>query len=524
MAPLFETLADSFDGDTLDAEKWYEYSPHPEEVVPVVADGAVALTQLLEFTGTTARLATVDYYAIADSSVIVNLDFPTRGDGSYASIGVGELGTGLLTVGVYAHYPTPGGFLLVWKNAADVLQSSAVAVDPDVYTWIRLRDGGDGIMHLDLSEGGSDWTDSANTGVPTYQYDRVEGWQLELAAHLENVDDTVRYLQVGEAGWYPLRADFTDGTPNESVHPDHHNDLATAVNELDGRVGTLEGAGGGGGGVTQTDITATGAGTYTLPESGDLFVVEVQGPGGGGGSGRRGAAGTTRCGGGGGGGGARAYATFTRAALLAAYPTGEIPYQVGVGGAGGAARTTDDTSGLNGATTTSANWTLFGTNGNLLQARGGSGGSGGATSSNSNGGGGWTGMFNGGNGANGNQGAGNNASGSAGAAGGGGGGGLAADIAWNGGAGGQPYMHNVAVGAGGDAVGAGPTAGGPMPDLLPGVGAGGGAASTTGAAQAGANALPNSGAGGGGGGASVNGNASGAGGAGGSGYIRITVS
>ena len=109
---------------------------------------------------------------------------------------------------------------------------------------------------------------------------------------------------------------------------------------------------------TETDLTATGGGTnpvireYTAndtwnkPSAANFWGVMVVcvGAGSGGGSGRRGAASVVR-GAGGGGAGAGYSARIIRAATLTA---GSYAITIGTGGTGGAARTTNDTSGLAG--------------------------------------------------------------------------------------------------------------------------------------------------------------------------------
>lgn len=272
-------------------------------------------------------------------------------------------------------------------------------------------------------------------------------------------------------------------------------------------------------------ITATGVGNYTVPAGAQFLLVEALGAGSGGGSGRRGAAGGIRAGGGGGSGGSKARALLPVAEVLALYPGGIVAYSVGAGGAGGAAQAVDNQNGNNGS---AGSPTLFGTNGNLLVARGGNtggtGGTGGATS----GGAASVGEFIGGAGgaasATGGTGSGGAFSG-AGIGGSGGGGITAGDSPSNGGAGSTSVMATVTStgGTAGVVGGASPTSGTAQIPGVPGPGPGGGAASILGAAQAGANGLNNSGAGGAGGGAALNGNNSGAGGTGGSGYLKITA-
>jgi hypothetical protein len=87
----------------------------------------------------------------------------------------------------------------------------------------------------------------------------------------------------------------------------------------------------------------TASGTYTKPANLDYAYVFMQSSGGGGASGRRGAAGSNRGGGPGNSGGNVALANFLNSDLLAT----EL-VTIGAVGTGGAARTTDNTSGTNG--------------------------------------------------------------------------------------------------------------------------------------------------------------------------------
>jgi hypothetical protein len=87
----------------------------------------------------------------------------------------------------------------------------------------------------------------------------------------------------------------------------------------------------------------TASGTYTKPANLDYAYVFMQSSGGGGASGRRGAAGSNRGGGLGNPGGNVALANFLNSDLSATEAV-----TIGAAGAGGAAKTTDNTSGANG--------------------------------------------------------------------------------------------------------------------------------------------------------------------------------
>ncbi len=279
-----------------------------------------------------------------------------------------------------------------------------------------------------------------------------------------------------------------------------------------------------------TLITATGNGTFDLAPAvaagHKTARLQLLAGGTGAGSGRRGAAGTVRCAGGPGANGAFVDVMVTVADVLAAFPTGLVPYNVGPGTAGGAAVTVDDTNGNAGAVSgTLVNGTWFGAAafaaGCIAHARPGSAGSGGTNASGAAGT-----PVNGTTPTPGSPSA--SATGLAGPAAAGvpgaGGGITTADAPGAGGVGGTALFWGGVGGTGGVVGGATPGSGTLGPLVGPGAPPGGGAASITGPAQAGANALPNSGAGGGSGGASLNGFASGKGGDGGSGFMRITTS
>lgn len=276
-----------------------------------------------------------------------------------------------------------------------------------------------------------------------------------------------------------------------------------------------------------TIITATGAGNYTVPSGAVWLLVEALGGGGAAGSGRRGAAGTVRCAGGPGANGQIVERLISVATAIAMFPSGVIPYSVGVGCVGGAAVTTNDTNGNNGTgAAVLANATVFGNTPPdarcMIFARGGAAGIGGTATS------GAAATASPGtvtqtalNGASttGGPGGGQSMSGA-----GIGGGITSADVAGTGGSGGTGWV-GCTPGTGGSVDAALPTSGtAPFSGVAPwSTTPGGGAASITTAAQAGANGIVNSGAGGGSGGASLNGNNSGAGGNGGTGSLKIVA-
>lgn len=266
-------------------------------------------------------------------------------------------------------------------------------------------------------------------------------------------------------------------------------------------------------------LGATNVANQPVPVGAIGVRVSITPPGCGGGSGRRGAAGTIRTGGGG-----AASTPIVRGEYV---PIGPNDTTFGLvipnPGAGGAAVTTDDTNGNDGAGAVQCSFTLGGvqrfvtaTNSDLV-------GRGGAVANASGGVGlGLYGAFNTAGGGSSGSGTGVIGGESIGfcAAGAGGGGSItAANVPGNGGSGGL-VRATAAVSAGGVVDGALPTSIGVRTDRLAGPGGGGGAASITKAAQAGADGA-GIGAPGGGGGASVNGFPSGKGGNGGPGHARL---
>lgn len=252
-------------------------------------------------------------------------------------------------------------------------------------------------------------------------------------------------------------------------------------------------------------------GVWKKPAGATVVSVALVSGGGGGGSGRRGAAATVRCGGGGGGGGAMQAATIPADLLPST-----VNVTVGVGGAGGAAVTADDTNGNVGIQGTASLFGSYVRSGFAGPGAGGTNaaGTGGFASSGAlaSGGGGAAASTTGG--------VGGNATAVAGAAGGGAGGGITtANAAANGG-----RSSGFVNGNGGVVAGTAPTNPGNAAGAQPATaGGGGGASSITGNAQAGA-AGALYGGGGGGGGAATNGvGTSGAGGNGGAGVVQVVT-
>lgn len=277
----------------------------------------------------------------------------------------------------------------------------------------------------------------------------------------------------------------------------------------------------------QTQIF-TSDGTWYKPVAAQKVHVLCIGGGGGGGAGRKGAAGTVRTGGSGGGGGGR-----TEMWLLASDLASTVAVEVGLGGAGGASVTTDNTNGSDGVYSpqTGSGASMFGLH---VRAWPGNPGSGGRTVALGGGTAGDGLMSTGSDG--GTQGAsgaaGNGASWSRmGAGGGGAGGGLTtANAASNGGSTinyldfGGAFPASIGA-AGGTAPGGNGSDGATVyGSLYAGYGGSGGASHASGNAGHGGNG-GNYGAGGGGGGASTNGagQASGAGGNGAPGIVIVTT-
>jgi hypothetical protein len=275
-------------------------------------------------------------------------------------------------------------------------------------------------------------------------------------------------------------------------------------------------AGGGASADTQKFLVS---GTWTKPAGAKSVHFALLGGGAGGASGRRGAGSSARAGGGGGGG-----AGGVALHVLAADLPSTLTVNVGVGGNGGAAKTTDDTSGANGVAGTPS-YVVGAVI--VAYAPNGAFGVGGGTGS-SLGGSGGTSMYSGGGGG---------SSNSAGAAGDGtfvyvfssAGGGAGSPIPTSnavvpGGYGGANFTfnRNTSGVTGGATAGAAGTDGPAATGALVGSGGGGGGPGI-GVAAGNGGAGGGYGGGGGGGGASVNGLNSGAGGKGGDGVIVITT-
>jgi hypothetical protein len=276
-----------------------------------------------------------------------------------------------------------------------------------------------------------------------------------------------------------------------------------------------------------TDYTTAQTNTvYTIPTGAKYLDIEVVGAGGGGGSARRGPSGAVRSGAGGGAGGGKS----TRRISVADVAVSSLYVTVGTGGPGGAAVTTNATSGIGGtdgglsAVRTSVSNTAATS---VASAAGGAGGNGGTITNAAGGTAGTASEFVGGNG--GGQ---VSSTGGAGAtavvangapSGGGGGGGItSSNVAQNGGNGGVTGGGWNGTVAGGTSAGTVTgTSASAQAVLAPGNGGGGGASSLASAGGTGGNGIR--GGGGGGGGASTDGSNSGAGGNGGDGYVRITA-
>lgn len=293
--------------------------------------------------------------------------------------------------------------------------------------------------------------------------------------------------------------------------------------------------------ITATFNEYTSSGTWNKPAGTTFVMVECWGGGGGGASGARGASGNYVLAGAGGGGGAYTYRLFKASDL-----SSSVTVTVGAGGTGGAAITSNDTSGNRGS---DGGTTSFGT---YLDSYGGGGGENGVVSGTytnaiyGGGGGGvlsagayeipgyptssqqlststqYYGQFGGG-----------ATTGGSGFGGGGGGRGTGAYgySSYQGGAGGGGggYIDNslnyLAGGKGGSNTGLGNNgANGGAVNASGSAGSGrqgGGGGGAGNAANAGAGGAGGLASGGGGGGAALNGNNSGAGGVGGDGLVRV---
>lgn len=261
--------------------------------------------------------------------------------------------------------------------------------------------------------------------------------------------------------------------------------------------------------------------SWTKPAGCKYVEVIVQAGGGGGGAGRRGATDTIRVGGGGGGGGGRTVMQLPADTLPA-----NVPVFVGLGGVGGAALASDNSTGGNGVAGNSSRFGGAGISDCFVGAQFGPGGAGGGLAAGGTAGGTGFGLFNAGGGGAASQ------SGLYGLAGvnqmGGGGGGAGGGITGAGGntpAGGQsggfPLSNYIGTtaGVGANTIGNDGISS-PAGLYIPGKAGSGGGASITGAAGRGGHGGLY-GAGGGGGGASLNPNMSGSGGNGADGIVVV---
>ena len=281
---------------------------------------------------------------------------------------------------------------------------------------------------------------------------------------------------------------------------------------------------------TSKPADATGSNgdySWTIPANAKLVEFYAVGGGGGGGSGRRGAAGSARFGGGGAGSGG----VFVIIRQVSELVTRSLSIEVGSGGTGGAAVTTNDTNGNSGTNGGDTRITIGST---ILSATRGGLGQGGTNAAGTAGAGGSA-LYSGGNGSSSSVTAAPNttnlSANNFAAAGAGAGGGISTgDVSYGGGqsrasinlAGNQLVSSSGGTAPGGAGQNASDAWTSPFANAPGGGGGGGAAGNSTTAGGNGGNGASVGGAGGGGG-ASFNGYNSGAGGNGAPGYVRVTV-
>jgi len=266
-----------------------------------------------------------------------------------------------------------------------------------------------------------------------------------------------------------------------------------------------------------TIYTAVGDNVFAVPAGTRSITVVLVGPGGGGGSGRKGAAATNRAGGGGGSGGAVTEITIS---ILELGSPANITFEIGAGGAGGAAQVNNGGNGNVGASPTDTNMKIGADI--VAVAGGGTGGNGGTAITGAGGGAENLGDWGSNTGGGGGTGVGNTAATSikkAAGSGSGGGGISNTNALATGGAGGIGFFGLSAGGAGGAIATNGGNAAAVAFGRFSGGGGGGGG---SGAAISGIGGAGARGGGGGGGAAGVDASHdSGAGGAGANGWVMV---
>jgi len=408
------------------------------------------------------------------------------------------------------------GYLYNEQTAANVTALTLAGASTVQAKNLTLQSGSGGV--LTFSDGTTQSTQPHN--IP------AGGATGTILNKINSADYNVQWSSASTLGLATLASPSLTGTPLAPTAS-----VGTNTTQIATTAFVLANAGSGGGCNVQTfgSSSTSGSFTWTKPTGAKVVDIYLMGPGGGGGSGARQSTLSARSGGGGGGSGGLFYFRVGADSLNSTESV-----VIGSGGASGAARTTDNSAGLNGSSGANTTFSAYkAPSGDFGLAGSTATVSGGAARNNlvfdllqSTGGGG----------------AGNTAQGSSSnlsanlfmhAGGGGGGGGAAAASTTNvnGGTGGSagasstnPGLITAIAGgaAGNGTTGVQATAGTSITTqyIRGGTGGGGGFFITsTAGGTGGAGGWP--GGGGGGGGASDNGFASGAGGAGANGYAVI---
>jgi len=266
------------------------------------------------------------------SSITVNLDVP---------VVVASGGTGLNVLSTYALLA--GGT----TGTGNVQQVSGLGTSGQVLTsagagalptWQTPSSGGIATLNGDTgSATGSTVTIAGGTGITS----SATGSTVTL-----NLDSPVSVINGGTGdtsltAYAPICGGTTAVSPVQAATTGLSNVGYVLTSTGTGSLPTWQASGSGG---TIVTTYTSGSGTHNINAGTKFLSVALVAGGTGGGSGRRGASGAS-CGGGGGGN----CMVYMQSMIPAGLFGSTVAYQVGVGGAGGAAVTTDNTNGNDGS-------------------------------------------------------------------------------------------------------------------------------------------------------------------------------